>query len=305
VTGKTLVGLLRERAPRADVVIAEGVAAGCDARENFKVSGYARLSRELETPLIDLHGVPRTKVHWAYGTIELPLLLRDRCYINLPILKASSACTLSGALKSQKGLLSVAVKKQFHREGLHERIAALNAVIRPALTILDCSRFLGRNVFLAGDNCGEIDAAACAFLGIAEPEHVAAAAAAGVFSRPFLTRGDELDRARFTPFPPPRESKSVGRLRIWSNPRACSRCRGVLSDLRDNPHRRLSLFTAFNLLKRIVVGGEVVVGADPSWRREQRDVICLGECTRSIAAANGYRHVPGCPPTCDDLLRRL
>jgi uncharacterized protein (DUF362 family) len=302
---RTLVELLRERAEGVDIVLAEGVAAGCDPRENFRVSGYDRLSRELNVPLLDLHAEPRTAVPWKYGRIALPRIVLERCYINLPILKVSSACVLSGALKNQKGLVSPAAKKRFHREGLHEQIAALNAVVRPALSIMDCSTFLGRDVFVGGDNCGEIDAAACALLRVEQPEHVRAAAADGVFSAGFSTVGDTLDQRRFTLFPRPAEFKTLGRLRLWSNPQACSLCRYLFNDIRNNPVRRLSLFSAINLVKRVVVGAEVIMGMNPSWRREHRDVICVGDCTRSIARQNGYRHVPGCPPTSDDLLDRL
>ena len=161
---RTLISTLRERYGNIDIVLGEGVAAGCDPRENFQVSGYAELARELNVPLLDLHCVDRKTVVWKFGKLELPRVAFERTYINLPILKPSSACVISGALKNQKGLVLPAMKKHFHRLGLHEQIAELNTVVQPSLTIMDCSRFFGRNVLLSGDNCGEIDATACQLL---------------------------------------------------------------------------------------------------------------------------------------------
>jgi len=170
---------------------------------------------------------------------------------------------------------------------------------------MDCSMFLGRNVFVSGDNCGEMDATVCRLLQMEQPEHVRAAAAAGVFSADFSTSGDTLEQKSVTSFPRPTEFKSLGRLRLWSNPQACSACRHLFSDIKHKPVRQLSLFSALKLLKRVIVGAEVIMGMNPSWRREHPHVICVGECTRDIAEKNGYRHVPGCPPKSSDLLKRL
>ena len=62
---------------------------------------------------------------------------------------------------------------------------------RPALTIMDCSRFFGPNVLISGDNCGEIDATACRLLEIDEPEHVRLSRSAGVFAPRFSVDGEE------------------------------------------------------------------------------------------------------------------
>ena len=48
---KALVELLRERKPGVDIVIGEGVAAGAKAQDNFRVTGFSKLSDELHVPL--------------------------------------------------------------------------------------------------------------------------------------------------------------------------------------------------------------------------------------------------------------
>jgi len=302
---RILVSLLRERHQGVDIVLGEGVAASCDPGENFRVSGFAELARELDVPLLDLHQAERVAVPWQFGTLKLPRVAFERTYINLPILKPSNACVISGALKNQKGLLSPGMKKQFHRLGLHEQIAALNAVVRPALTIMDCSRFFGRDAIIAGNNCGEIDATACRLLGIDEPEHVQLSRSAQVFAEGYAVVGDPSALKPTSAVPAVAEFKRLGRLRLWSNPKACTMCRYIFRDIQRNFFRRQNYLAAAKLLVYAVRGAEVIIGSDPQWRKEYDTVICIGECTRRVAQEGGYIHIPGCPPTPGDLYRHL
>ena len=47
------------------------------------------------------------------------------------------------------------------------------------------------------------------------------------------------------------------------------------------------------------------MGSDPQWRKEYHTVICVGECTRRVAKEGDYIHIPGCPPTLNDLYDNL
>ena len=302
---ETLVATLRERQSDVDVVIGEGVAAGRDPQENFRVSGYAELARKLGVPLMDLDRADRRAVPWEFGQLQLPEIALDRVYINLPILKPSSACTISGALKNQKGLLLPEVKKAFHRLGLQERVSELNAAVRPSLTIMDCSRFFGRGVFISGNNCGEIDATACELLGIDEPEHVALARNAGLFSSGYAVQGDRSGLALSRPCPEDAEFKRIGRLRLWSNPQACTGCRYVFRDIERNLLHREQLLAAAKMLPYLVGGAEIIMGRNAQWRREYDTVICVGACTRRVAEEGGHIYIPGCPPTPTDFCEHL
>jgi uncharacterized protein (DUF362 family) len=298
-----LIEVLREKVPDIDIVIGEGVAAGLNPWENFQVSGYVDLAHELKVPLIDLNESERTTLEWKFGKLKLPTLAFERTYINLPILKRSSACTISGALKNQKGLLLPADKKKFHRLGLHEQIAELNAVVKPALTIMDCSNFFGRNVLVSGKNCGEIDAAVCQILGIEEPEHVKLARDAGVFSSVSEVTGDEIKRK--TSLPVPKEFKRIGRLRLWSNSQACTMCRNIFQDMKIHMLNRHNIALGMKLLRYSITGAELIMGSNPQWQREYDTVICIGACTRRIAKEGGYIFIPGCPPTTKDFNEHL
>jgi uncharacterized protein (DUF362 family) len=302
---KALISAFKERYNNIDIILGEGVAAGCDPQENFRISGYARLARELDVPLQDLNNVERKTVLWKFGKLELPVIALERTYINLPVLKPSSACVISGALKNQKGLLIPAVKQHFHRHGLHAQIAELNAVVKPALTIMDCSNFFGRHVFLSGDNCGEIDAAACQLLEIDEPEHVQLARVAGVFGSGFSLRNENINLKRIAARPVIKEFKRLGRLRLWSNSLACTMCRYIFRDIQQNLLKPQNFTVELKLLSHSIKGAEMIMGTNPHWRKEYRVVICFGNCTRSIARENGYIYIPGCPPTIDDFKKNL
>jgi uncharacterized protein (DUF362 family) len=302
---ETLIATLRERHRDVDIILGEGVAAGCHPEENFGISGYADLALELGVPLLDLDCADRTTVAWKFGTLELPCVALERTYINLPILKPSTACVISGALKNQKGLLLPAAKKRFHRLGLHEQIAELNAVVRPSLTIMDCSRFFGRNVIISGNNCGEVDATACRLLGIDEPEHVQLSKRAGVFAAGYSVQGDQANIRRASAPPVVKEFKRLGRLRLWSNPQACSMCRRIFHDAQHSLLKGQDLAAGVKLLALSVKGAEIIMGSNPQWRREYHTVICVGECTRRMAREGGYIHIPGCPPTVGDFYDHL
>jgi uncharacterized protein (DUF362 family) len=302
---KTLISALRERHYNIDIIVGEGVAAGCDPKENFRVSGYTQLCLELNVPLIDLHCAERTSIAWRFGTLDLPRVALERTYVNLPILKPSSACVISGALKNQKGLLLPAMKKQFHRLGLHEQIAQLNAVIHPSLTVLDCRRFFGRNFLVSGNNCGEIDATICQFLDIEEPEHVCLSREARVFTSGYFVDGDKITIRRVATPPMNKEFKCIGRLRLWSNPRACTMCRYLFRDIQRNMYKRQQFSAGLKLLRYSIKGAEIIMGLNPQWRKEYETVVCIGECTRRLANECGYIHIPGCPPTCSDLYKNL
>ncbi len=302
---RTLIKSLRERYRDVDIVLGEGVAAGCDPQVNFQTSGYADLSDELNVPLLDLHHEEKITFAWKFGKLELPRVALERTYINLPILKPSSACVISGALKNQKGLLAPNEKKRFHRLGLHDQIAQLNALIQPSLTIMDCSRFFGKHVLLSGNNCGELDATACKYLGIEEPEHVRLSRDAGVFLNGFTIIGEDLCLRKTSIRPKSADYKSLGRLRLWSNPQTCTMCRYLFHDLKRNAFKPNHLSLTIKLLIHSIKGAEIIMGFNPQWRKDYETVICIGECTRRIAKEEGVIHIPGCPPTLNDLKKNL
>ncbi|MGD0094755.1 MAG: DUF362 domain-containing protein [Planctomycetota bacterium] len=64
------------------------------------------------------------------------------CYINLPIAKHHSIAKLTLGLKNVMGVVS-GNRGEIHKS-IHQRIADLNLVVRPKLTIMDATRILLR-----------------------------------------------------------------------------------------------------------------------------------------------------------------
>lgn len=300
---RALIESLREKHRGIHIVLGEGTAAGTVPQENFDISGYTALAREYGLELLDLDRVERVSEKWKYGVLKLPKIVREKTYINLPILKQSSAAVISGAMKNQKGLLLPDIKKAFHRWGLHEPIAQLNAIIQPDLTILDTSNLFRGDILIAGDSTYEIDSLVVRLLGIPEPEYLEARRMLGI--RPgFEIFGENLESIEIKRLAENREYRSLLRLRLWSNPRACSMCRFLLQDVARFKAKEpiASFVSAVKLGTLAFTGAELVYGFDPVVRPEYKKVICIGDCTKKLARERGYAHVPGCPPSRRDFM---
>ncbi|MEN6459257.1 MAG: DUF362 domain-containing protein [Thermoguttaceae bacterium] len=66
------------------------------------------------------------------------------CYINVPVAKHHGATGLTLGLKNVMGVIG-GNRGQIHQVNIHQRIADLNLIVRPALTIIDATRILLRN----------------------------------------------------------------------------------------------------------------------------------------------------------------
>ena len=300
---RALIESLREKYAGVRIVLGEGTAAGTNPSENFEVSGYSTLAREYGLELLDLDRVEHVSVRWKYGVLKLPKVVREMTYINLPILKQSSAAVISGAMKNQKGLLLPEIKKAFHRWGLHDPIAQLNAVIQPDLTILDTSNLFRGDILIAGDCTYEIDNLVVGILGIPEPEYIEAWRKIGIRTSSEIL-GEKPENIEIKRLVEIREYRRLLRLRLWSNPRACSMCRFLLQDVarfkKNEPGS--SLISAVKIGRLAITGAELVYGFDPVFRPQYGKIVCIGDCTKRLAKDEGYIHVPGCPPRRRDLI---
>jgi len=74
------------------------------------------------------------------------------CYINVPIAKHHGVSRLTLGLKNVMGVIG-GNRGEIHKQSIHQRIADLNLVIRPKLTIMDATRILLRN----GPQGGKLD----------------------------------------------------------------------------------------------------------------------------------------------------
>lgn len=309
VTPPSFVGAfivaLRERRPGLDIVTGDGVAVGCDPARNFEVSGYARLSRELDVPLVDLHGAERTPVAWRSGELELPSVALERTYINVPILKYSSACVVSGALKNQKGLLTPAMKKQFHLLGLHELIAELNVAVKPSLTRHGLQPFLRPE---RGPRRGQLRRGRRH--GLPAARHRGAGARAGGQKRGRVRgrvphagrRRRAAPRGRPSGGPGGQAARTaapvVQSAGLHGLPGSLSGCEGRCSEARK-PGGEVEAAHVFGTRRRDSHGDR------PSVAEGVPDGDLRRLLHPRVAKDNGYVYVPGCPPSLADLYDHL
>ena len=303
---RAVIEVLREAHPDIEIIIGEGTAAGTDPIENFKISGYASMARKLGVTLLDFDQADRVELQWKYGTLEIPQIVFDKTYISLPILKASSAAVMSGAMKNQKGLLTPSMKKKFHRWGLHGPIAELSQAVRPSITIMDGSSFFRGNVLIAGNNLYEMDKLVAELLDLGEPEYLKEAEAYESREADHRIEGYDLLQPKAIKRGKEAFKKFLG-MRFWTSPRACSMCRMCLNHLLRLQVREIGRsFPIYGKLAQYAVkGADFVFGLRPQFEPKSRNVVCFGDCTKELAHENGYLHIPGCPPTKEGILKHL
>ncbi len=302
-----VIETLREMYGEVTIIIGEGTAAGTWPEENFAISGYSDLARELGVQMVNLDIVERKKVAWKYGELEIPCIALDYIHINLPILKLSSAAVISGAIKNTKGLILPEKKKLFHRLGLHGPLAELAKIVKPDITILDCSNFLRKgNVFISGTDTVNIDILAAKLLNIEEPEYMRILKQQGYAEEDGIIANEDLLRFETCRRLPKRFSKFMN-IRIWSNPCACTMCRQTLHSLKDVRSGNIwdSVRFFLKLAKYVVLGADFIFGSNPTFNQRASNIICIGDCTKAIANKKGCKHIPGCPPSSEDFKKYI
>ncbi len=123
--------------PGKQAVIGEGCIVGRDADQALARTGYTSLAERYGAQAVDLERVERFEADWRFGRLRLPTYLRTHEYVNVAKMKTHVQAGATLGMKNQKGLLTHADKRRFHRLGLNECIQALAQVVQPALTIVD------------------------------------------------------------------------------------------------------------------------------------------------------------------------
>ncbi len=124
-----------------EVLIVESDATSSDFNDNIEGWGHGFLTSYHNARLVNLGGLPASKVilkgliH-SYP-VELPdILLNDFCLINLPVMKTHILTGISLGIKNLFGLVPIKNKARYHPY-IHDFIFALYRRFQPSLTILD------------------------------------------------------------------------------------------------------------------------------------------------------------------------
>jgi uncharacterized protein (DUF362 family) len=296
-----------------NIIIAEGPGLGADETSFFKVSGYADLAARKKIRLINLNQSERTGLKWKYGSIYIPnLVLEADLYINLPKMKTHGQTVVTLGLKNQKGVLSSADKKKFHKLGLHEPLVELAKVVTPDLVIVDAIEAMegegplnGKKkrvgALVIGTNSLETDIVCCGIMGIdyKTVDHLMYGIQEKIGPEVPELIGEKIKDVS-TKFK--EANKLYGKLLnvySWRNPHACSMCIESFSIAVKYSiwHPRywftfLPKFTYYAVFRQL----HIVQGKNTLIPDVKGEVICLGDCTRELAKKNNLKHIGGCPP---------
>lgn len=174
-----------------EIIIAEGTgAAGKETAEVFAALGYTSMARGKSVKLVDLNHAPlRTledDTRIVHKRMHLPEMLFEHYLVSVPVLKAHSLATITGAMKN---MLGVAPPEHYGAGGggwkkstFHSRMQAgiidLCAYRAPDVSVMDATVGLKdfhlggptldppANRILAGYDAREVDREAAALLGL-------------------------------------------------------------------------------------------------------------------------------------------
>jgi uncharacterized protein (DUF362 family) len=185
-----------QKARPAEVVVAEAIAVGLNAKKAFAANGYEEVARATGARLLDLYDGAFTEVPTREGGLLKSVrisreVLQADFFINAPVLKTHFASTLSAAMKNLKGTIPYEEKKRFHYLGLNMAVAELNSVLKPHLIVVDgliamegdgpvAGTPVGLNLLLAGTDAVAVDTVSARIMGIDPAEVLSLCLAQGM-----------------------------------------------------------------------------------------------------------------------------
>ena len=133
----TLIGYLQKHGFE-NITVAEGAWVGASTSDAFSKTGLYDICRKYGVRILDLKKDSYRKVSYDGIPMEISETILNADYlINLPVLKGHCQTQMTCCMKNLKGCLSDRSKRAFHQMGLSKPIAALNAIVKPDLNIVD------------------------------------------------------------------------------------------------------------------------------------------------------------------------
>ncbi len=283
-----------------NIAIVESAWIGESTERCFALHGYHEISERYTVPLIDVKRDQYVKQRAGGITMEVSkTILTCDFLINLPVLKGHCQTAMTCALKNMKGCISDSSKRQFHTQGLHRPIAALNAVRSADLVIVDS--ICGDLDFEEGGNPVETnrmfacrdsvlcDAFAASLIGFSTEDipYIHLAEDLGVGSSDLeAIHLIQLHEPNEQPVATPTGSASY-LSRHTEERSACSACYGTLI----HALKRLDEGGRLQSLKHTISIGQEFKGVDDPSR------VGVGICTKGLG-----KSLAGCPPKAIDMI---
>ena len=122
----------------SDISIMESSWVGEKTERSFRMCGYDKICGKYDVPFYDLKKDSVRMADTPFRPMEISCRALDADYlIDLPVLKGHCQTKMTCALKNLKGCIPDREKRKFHTDGLTRPIAALAAVLKPSLVIVD------------------------------------------------------------------------------------------------------------------------------------------------------------------------
>lgn len=160
-----------------DISIIESSWIGDNTMKAMKTAGYDEVCIRYNVPFYDLKRDTIRSIDTPIGKIDICACALDaELLVNLPVLKGHCQTVMTCALKNLKGCLPDREKRRFHALGLTRPIAALGAVLKSGLIIVDsiCGDLsfeeggnpIHTNRMFLGTDPVSIDAYGCSLMGL-------------------------------------------------------------------------------------------------------------------------------------------
>ncbi|MFX0069626.1 MAG: DUF362 domain-containing protein [Candidatus Hermodarchaeota archaeon] len=300
---ESLIELLNNYYDAEEIIIVEGPTLFLEnPMKLFEYVGYKKLVEKFtNVSLVDIY---QTNYEKTGDNFKMPEILKNRCLINLPVLKGHAQAGLTCAIKNLKGLLQRADKKKFHQKGLHENLSTL-VKLKPDLNLVDaitCQEcegdFMSKkykfNLLICAKNPIIVDEVCAKLVGL-NPNDIP-------YLRSILEKeklnyeiiGKFRQLAEWKPF---KNKLTLGKIDVYIND-ACSGCgKALLQFLTPKnfkKHEKLGIFLRViaSLFKKQRTS--YIMGRNmENTQHIKGNVFLFGNCARDIYSGI---HIKGCPP---------
>ena len=282
----------------SDISVIEGSWVGADTLPAMRRAGYDKVCEKYDVPFYDLKSDGTRPVKTPIGKIDVCARALDAdLLVDLPVLKGHCQTAMTCALKNLKGCLPDKEKRRFHALGLMKPIAALAAVLKPRLVIVDsiCGDLnfeeggtpVETNRMYLGTDPVQIDAYGAGLMGLSlsQVEYIGLAEQYGAGCTAF-DEGDLVNlNAPSDVKTYPKPSGTVARLtKHVKQDMACSACFA-------------------NLVRALYAtdySNDVDIRIGQGWQGKAFDGLGIGRCCKGAR-----RCVMGCPPTAEQIANAL
>ncbi len=281
-----------------DISVIEGSWVGDETMRAVRRAGYDKVCEKYGVPFFDLKKDKTRPIKTAIGNIDICCRALDAgLLVDLPVLKGHGQTLMTCALKNLKGCLPDHEKRRFHALGLQKPIAALGAVLKPGLIIVDsiCGDLdfeeggnpVQTNRMYLGTDAVQLDAYGRALMGL-NPDEV-----------PYIEMA-----ARWGGGSTAWSAEDIVELNQPHDAAAYPKPRGIVASLTKNVHQNQACSACFAALARAMYtsrcGEKQTIYIGQGWQGKHLDGLGIGKCCRGAEQC-----VMGCPPTADAIARKL